>query len=124
MFAIPEGDRDYDLELHQFSRMSEAEFKNRQLLGERFVIYRYTLSALIYSTTRPTKVHVSKNRGSAVLKGIPYTVVSALFGWWFITGPITTIASIVANSRGGIDVSAEILEHIRKQDVRYLYGMG
>ncbi len=70
MITIPQGAKDNNLDLHRFSRMSEAEFR-----------------------------------------------------WWFITGPITTIASIIANSRGGIDVSAEILEHIRKQDVLYLYGM-
>jgi len=123
MITIPQGAKDNNLDLHRFSRMGEAEFKNRVFLGERFVIYRYTLSAFIYSATLPTKVHVASSRSAAVLKGIPYTLVSALFGWWFITGPITTITSIIANSRGGIDVSAEILEHIRKQDVLYLYGM-
>lgn len=123
MFNIPEGDRDNDLDLHRFSRMSEAEFKARVSKGERFVIYRYTLSALVYSVTRPTKVYVSSGRMSAVLNGVPFTIISAVLGWWFITGPIRTISSIIANSRGGIDVFSEILEHIRKQDVFHLYGM-
>ena len=103
--------------------MSEAEFKARVSKGERFVIYRYTLSALVYSVTRPTKVYVSSGRMSAVLNGVPFTIISAVLGWWFITGPIRTISSIIAISRGGIDVSSEILEHIRKQDVFHLYGM-
>lgn len=123
MIHIPQGDRDNDLDLHRFSPMSEAEFKNRVFLGARFVTYRYTLSAIIFSVTRPTKVHVASSRKSALLKGIPYTLVSALFGWWCITGPVHTIVPIATNSKGGRDVSAEILEHIRKQDVLYLYGM-
>ncbi len=124
MITMPQSVEHDELVLHNFSRMSVAEFKNRQFLGERFVIYNYTLSALIYTTTRPTKVHVARNLRTAILKGIPYTLISMIFGWWHIMGPIATIVSVIGNSLGGTDVSEEILEHIRKQDVRYQYGMG
>ena len=123
MFAIPRGVGDEDLDLHRFSRMSATEFRNSLALGHRYSIYRYTISAFIYSATLSTNVKVAANVKSAKFKGLPYSIISLILGWWFITGPINTIASIATNTRGGIDVSGEILEYIHQQDPRYLYGM-
>lgn len=120
---IPSGERDDALDLHSFSRVSESEFKARLDRGERFVVYHYTLSAIIYTTTRPTKIFNPTSRRKALMLGLPYTLISIVLGWWSLTGFIWTITSIIRNSSGGTDVSGEILAYIRQQDPRYLYGM-
>ena len=121
--TIPKGDRDDDLDLHPFSRLTEAEFKDMIAMGEHFVVYCYTLSAFIYTTTRPTKVHATRKFQGAFLRGLPYTMLTVLFGWWHPLGIVNSLNSIIANTRGGADVSPQIIEYIRQQDPRYLYGM-
>ena len=46
---------------------------------------------------------------NAIAKGLPWTGLSLLAGWWGIPwGPIWTIQALVTNLRGGKDVTAEI----------------
>jgi len=122
MFSRPE-ETPYELDLHAFSNWSEPQFRARLLAGERFVVYHYAVSAIFYSFRHPTKVYALRSRTHAVLQGLPWTLLTAMLGWWsFPAGPVFTIQCLALNLRGGVDVSGDILEHIRKQDVRYQYG--
>jgi hypothetical protein len=78
--------------------------------GGRFVVYRYCLSAIVITFQRSSDVHFVRGGESGVLKGMPYTLLSIVAGWWGIPwGPIFTIAAVVTNLRGGKDVTAEIV---------------
>jgi hypothetical protein len=113
----------HELDLHAFSTMKEQVFRARLAAGERFVVYHYAVSVIVYSFRHPTKVYALRNTSRAVLHGLPWTLLTALLGWWALpAGPIYTIQCLAMNLRGGVDVSGDILEHIRKQDVRYQYG--
>jgi hypothetical protein len=77
--------------------------------GARFVAYQYCISVLILTFRRSSSIVYIPPGGRAVSKGMPFTVVSLLLGWWGIPwGPIYTIGSVYRNLRGGIDVT-EIL---------------
>jgi hypothetical protein len=59
-----------------------------------------------------------------VLRGLPWSLLTAVLGWWAIpAGPVFTVQCLAINLRGGTDVSPDILEHIRMHDVRYQYGL-
>jgi hypothetical protein len=78
--------------------------------GAKFVIYQYSISVLIMSFKRPSDIHFVKSGQSAVLKGLPYTLLSAVAGWWgFPWGPIFTVQALYNNFRGGKDVTKELL---------------
>lgn len=112
-----------ELDLHAFSNVSEKEFRARLAAGERFVVFLFAVSVVVYSFRHPTKVVVLRNRSQAIRRGLPWTLLTLVLGWWSIpSGPIYTIQALAANIGGGVDVSAEILDHIRKNDVRYQYG--
>lgn len=113
-----------ELNLHAFSNWTEERFNAFVNAGGRFVIYRYTLALVIYSMEHPSGVHSVTGRTQAILRGIPYSLLSVLFGWWFFpTGPFRTIQCLGTNLRGGRDVGGEVLEHIRQQDPLHQYGM-
>lgn len=77
----------------------------------RYVYYQYCVSIVILTFKRGSGLKVIQPGKSAVLAGLPYTLVSLVFGWWGIPwGPIYTIQSIYRNLRGGIDVTDEINE--------------
>jgi hypothetical protein len=79
--------------------------------GGKFVIFSYCFSLLIMTFKRGSDVYFVKASESRVMKGLPFTLLSLLAGWWGIPwGPIYTISSIVTNLRGGRDVTSEVLD--------------
>jgi len=78
--------------------------------GARFVVYTYCISILVMSFKRGSAVHFVRSGESAVTKGLKYSLVSLLAGWWGIPwGPIWTISTVVSNLRGGKDVTGQII---------------
>ncbi|HTQ32038.1 MAG TPA: hypothetical protein VMI53_12580 [Opitutaceae bacterium] len=78
--------------------------------GARFVIYSYNFSLVVVSFKRPSHIYFMRAGQSRLLKGLPFTLISLLFGWWGIPhGIIYTIQSLATNLGGGTDVTDSIL---------------
>ena len=78
--------------------------------GGRFVVYQYCISLLIVSFRRNSPVKFIRAGESAVTKGLPFTLLSLLLGWWGIPwGFIYTPQVIYRNLKGGVDVTAALL---------------
>ena len=72
----------------------------------KYVIYRFTISLLIVTFYSPSDAQLVYSNREAILKGLPYSFLSLIFGWWGIPwGPIRTIQSLIVNLRGGETVS-------------------
>ena len=90
----------------------EAEFEVNR--GGRFVIFQYCVSALIVTFRRPTSVHFIKYGESPIAKGLPYTLISLLLGWWgFPWGFIYTPQVIYKNLKGGTDVTGAVMARVQ-----------
>lgn len=77
--------------------------------GAKFVVYQYCISIVVMTFKRRSNVHYIRPGESRIGKGMGYTVLSLVAGWWGIPwGPIYTIGSLVTNFGGGQDVTAEI----------------
>lgn len=120
---IPVPEHDQEIDVRAFSRMTEAEFHRSLAMGHRFVIYYWTLSALFISTTRHTRAYRTHGRRGAIVRGLPYTLVCLLFGWWSFPGGLRNFVSIYHNLTGGVDVSGNVLDMIRRNDPMYHYGL-
>ena len=78
--------------------------------GARFVIYQYCISVVFMTFKRPSDIHFVRAGEGGVGKGLKFTLLSFVLGWWGIPwGPIYTIQSIWTNSRGGRDVTRQIV---------------
>jgi hypothetical protein len=78
--------------------------------GGKFVIYQYCFSLLILTFKRPSNIYFISHEANAVVRGLPFTLLSLLLGWWGIPwGPIYTIQSIWINFKGGRDVTNEVI---------------
>ncbi|MBL0234678.1 MAG: hypothetical protein IPQ08_13605 [Chitinophagaceae bacterium] len=77
--------------------------------GGKFVYYSYAISLLVVTLNRTSGIFLIKAGESGLKKGIPYTIISFLLGWWaFPFGPKHTLASIRMNLKGGKDVTDEV----------------
>lgn len=91
--------------------LSHEEMQSLVQQGAKFVMYEYAISILIMTFKRSSDVYFVKADENAIVKGLGFTAISLLFGWWgFPWGPIYTIGSVVNNLRGGKDVTQYYLE--------------
>ena len=81
--------------------------------GGRFIYYAITISLIIVTLKRTSGVYLVRAGENSVIKGIPFTILSVLFGWWgFPFGPKYTIDSIRTNFRGGKNVTDEVMSTV------------
>jgi hypothetical protein len=93
---------------------SGGELQQELQQGGKFVVYQYCVSVLILTFKRPSNAYFIRHEENAVLKGLPFTLLSLVLGWWGIPwGPIYTIQSVWVNFKGGRDVTNEILASMR-----------
>jgi hypothetical protein len=86
-----------------------AEIQNEINKGGKFVIYQYCVSIVIMTFKRPTDIYFIRADENPLTKGLPYSLISFVVGWWGIPwGPIYTIGSLIKNFGGGKDVTNEI----------------
>ena len=81
--------------------------------GGKFVLYQYCISILVLTFRRNSPIYFIKHDTSSIGKGMRYTLISVLLGWWGIPwGPIYTISSLARNLGGGKDVTQEVMSSI------------
>lgn len=89
--------------------MTANDLKFELQKGGRFVIFHYCISCIILTFRRSSDVFFVKAEESAVSKGLGYTFLTLLVGWWgFPWGIIYTIAALATNLSGGKDVTNEV----------------
>jgi len=77
--------------------------------GGKFIAYGYCISVLVMTFKRGA-VHFVRADESRVNKGVRYSAISLLLGWWGIPwGPIWTISTMVTNFQGGKDVTSQVV---------------
>ncbi len=90
--------------------LSEEQIEEELRQGARFVTYLYCISIGIMTFKRSSDLYFLRPGEHGVVKGLGYTIVSLLLGWWGIPwGPIYTIQSLWVNLGGGRDVTEDIL---------------
>ena len=103
------------MQIKGIETMSGNELNFEIQRGGKFVIYNYCISVIFLTFKRPTDIYFIKAGESAVGKGMLFTAISLLLGWWGIPwGPIYTISSLVTNLRGGKDVTRDVVSALNQ----------
>lgn len=89
---------------------SGGELQQELQQGGRFVMYQYCISILVLTFKRSSNVYFIRHEENSIVKGLPFTLLTLLLGWWGIPwGPIYTIQAVWNNFKGGKDVTTEVL---------------
>jgi hypothetical protein len=98
------------MEIKSIEGMSDEQINHEIQRGGRFVVYSYCISVILMTFQRSSPVYFIRSDENALTKGLPYTLLSLLAGWWGVPwGPIYTIGAVITNCRGGKDITEEIL---------------
>jgi hypothetical protein len=111
------------MKIRNIDGLTAEDLQKEEEKGGRFIYFAYTVSLLFLTFKRTSGVYLIKNGESVNTKGLPFTLISALFGWWgFPYGPKYTLESIRTNLRGGKDVTDEVMAtvagHLLFQEVQ------
>ena len=91
----------------------QVEFEIQR--GAKFVVFNYCISIIVLTFRRSSSIYFIKPGENAIVKGLPFTLLSLVAGWWGIPwGPIYTIQSIYKNCQGGTDVTQKVLPSVSK----------
>ena len=75
--------------------------------GGRLVVYEFCISLILITLRRPSAPVYLRPGERGIVRGLPYSLLSLLFGWWGLPwGMIYTPLTILTNLRGGFDVSS------------------
>ncbi len=90
--------------------LTVAQVQSDVAKGGRFVVFQYCISVIVMTFRRGSDIYFIKAGESAFGRGLGYSLLTLLLGWWGIPwGPIYTIGALVTNFGGGKDVTKEIL---------------
>lgn len=82
--------------------------------GAKFVVFQYCISIIFMTFRRGSDIYFIRPGESALGKGMPFTLLSLVAGWWGLPwGPIFTIGSLFTNLRGGKDVTHDLIASLR-----------
>jgi hypothetical protein len=101
------------MKIKNIDGLSAEDLQREEESGGRFIYYAFTISLLVVTFKRTSGVYLIRKQENAVKKGLPFTIISALFGWWGIPfGPKYTLQSIRTNLKGGKDVTEEVMSTV------------
>jgi hypothetical protein len=104
------------MQIKGIESMTGAELAQEVARGGKFVIYQYAFSVVVMSFKRPSDIYFVRSSESAVVKGLPYTLLTLVAGWWGIPfGPIFSVMALFNNLKGGTDVTNEVLNVLNVQ---------
>jgi hypothetical protein len=98
------------MKIKNIEGLSADDLQREAKTGGRFIFYAFTISLIVVTFKRTSGVYLVRSGKNAIVKGIPYTLLSFFFGWWGIPyGPKYTLESIRTNLRGGKDVTDDVM---------------
>lgn len=101
------------MKIKNFAGLSSADLKRELEHGGKFVLYDYSISIVVMTFRQSSDIYFIRSNENAVVKGLGFTLISLLLGWWGIPwGPIYTVGALYRNLSGGKNVTAEVVEHL------------
>jgi hypothetical protein len=90
--------------------MSVADLQQAVAAGGKFVRFQFCVSVLVLSFKRSSPIIFVRPGESAFAKGLSYSLISLVAGWWGIPwGPIWTLTTVAENIAGGKDLTPFVL---------------
>ncbi len=98
------------MQIKGVENMTKDQLAQEVAKGGKFVIYQYAISVIILSFKQGSDIYFVRSTENAVAKGLPFTLLTLVAGWWGIPfGPIFSAMALFNNLRGGKDVTKEVM---------------
>jgi hypothetical protein len=103
------------MRIQGLDNLTRAELEQELATGGRFVFFEFCISFVVVTLRCPTRIVFLRAGDLGFIRGLPYTFLSLLLGWWGVPwGIIYTPLTLLTNLSGGRDVTEEVRELLRK----------
>ena len=93
------------MKIQGIQAMSSDQLRFELQRGAKIVCDRYCVSIWVMTFRRSSDAYYIPAGERAVSKGLPWTLLTLVRGWWGIPwAPIFTVQSLVVNCKGGKDL--------------------
>jgi hypothetical protein len=97
------------MRIRGLDNLSVDEVEQEVAAGGRFVFFESCISLVVLTFRRPSDVYLVRAGERGLIRGLPYTMLSLVFGWWGLPwGLIYTPLVLITNLSGGRDVTAQV----------------
>jgi hypothetical protein len=104
------------MKIKGIDNLSLAEIDAAIEAGGHFVYYQYCISLLLVTYRQPSHIVFLRPGDRGIVRGLPYSLLTALLGWWGLPwGVIYTATAIFSNLGGGHDVTLEVRRFLAEQ---------
>jgi hypothetical protein len=94
------------MRIRGIDRLTTAEVEAELQAGGRFVFFELCISFLLVTWRRPSDIFLLRAGERGLARGLPYTLLTLLLGWWGIPwGLVYTPQVLLTNLGGGRDVT-------------------
>ena len=98
------------MKIRNIGGLSHEDLQREVTNGARLIYYPYTISLGVITFKKKSDLYIIRPKESRVKKGLPFLIITALFGWWGIPfGPQLSMKSISVNRKGGKDITEEVM---------------
>jgi hypothetical protein len=106
------------MKIKNLDGLTMSELQTEVNSGAKFVIYTYAVSIIFMTFKRPSNIYFIRSTENAVGRGLGFSFISFIAGWWGIPwGPVYTIGSFVNNFGGGKNVTQEVMNSLISQNL-------
>ena len=99
------------MNIRGIDHLTPAELEKELAAGARFVFFEVCISLLFLTFRRPSAVYLLQPGDRGLLRGLPYSLLTLLLGWWGVPwGLVYTPLALVTNFSGGCDITAQVVE--------------
>ena len=104
------------MKIHGMNGLTPHQIADEVQNGAKFVMYQWCISIVIMTFKRGTDIYYLRPGENGAVKGLPWTLLSLVVGWWGIPwGFIYTPMAIFNNLSGGKDVTYAVMNAIMPQ---------
>ena len=104
-----------DMRIGGIENVSSAELQSHVAAGGRIASFEYCISLIAVTLRRRSTAYFIRPGKKGLVRGLPYTVLSLLLGWWGVPwGLIYTPLVVLTNFSGGCDITAEVLAQLER----------
>src|SRR5258708_17394683 len=102
------------MKIQGIENMSSDQLRFELQRGAKIVCYQYCVSLLVITFRRSSDAYYIPAGESTVAKGLPWTLLSLVMGWWGIPwGPIFTLQSLITNFKRWKNLTKHLSPPIR-----------
>jgi len=93
--------------------LTTEELEAELASGGRLVFFEYCISFVFFTLRHSSPVYFLRRDQWGWSRGLPYTLISLLVGWWGLPwGIVYTPLTVLANLAGGRDITAEVRDQL------------